>query len=96
MAKPTNFKHGIAVDGHSFKFGTVEVTGATLDIATGLASIEGCVVTLGEAPGAAAGDVFTASWSASGGTLTLSIWQDDATAATEDTTLSYIAWGPEL
>jgi hypothetical protein len=29
----------------------------------------------------------------SGGNLTIAIWQDDATAATEDTSVSWIAWG---
>jgi hypothetical protein len=93
MAKPTNFRGELAIDGKVLKFGTVECTGATVDVATGLARVDGCVVSLGEAPGASVGDVFATSWSASGGTLTLSIWQDDATAATEDTTLSYLAWG---
>lgn len=75
------------------KRGVATVTGATLDIATGLTTIEGAVLTLAEDPGAGAGDVFQLSYTASGGTLTAKIWQDDATAATEDTDIAWVAWG---
>lgn len=75
------------------RMGVAEVTGATLVVATGLTSIEGAVLTLAEDPGAAAGDVFQLSYTASGGDLTIKIWQDDATAATEDTTVAWQAWG---
>lgn len=77
----------------SFKAGAAEVTGATLDIATGLTTIIAAVVCLNEDPGAGSGDVFTATCTFSGGTLTAAIWQDDATAATEDTSISWMAWG---
>lgn len=73
--------------------GTGTVTDATLAITTGLSTIVGYSVTLAEDPGAGAGDVFTVSATASGGTLTVSIWQDDATAATEDTTVAWTAIG---
>jgi hypothetical protein len=71
------------------------VTGATLDVVTGLATIVGFAVVLAEDPGATAGDVFTVSAvkHATPGTLTVSIWQDDATAATEDTSISWVAVG---
>lgn len=91
----TNFPDGISSEGKTLKLGAGEVTGATLAIDTGLTEIEGAVVTINEAPGAASGDVFTATATWSGGTLTISIWQDDATAATEDTSVSWIAWGQE-
>ncbi len=75
--------------------GTATVTGATLDIVTGLATVLAVTVSLGEDPGAGAGDVFTASVvkHATAGTITVSIWQDDATAATEDTDVFWIALG---
>ncbi len=71
------------------------VTGATLDIVTGLATIVGYSVVLAEDPGAGAGDVFAVSATkhATPGTLTVAIWQDDATAATEDTSVSWVAVG---
>ncbi len=71
------------------------VTGATLDIVTGLATIVGWAVSLAEDPGATAGDVFAVSATkhATPGTLTVAIWQDDATAATEDTSVSWVAVG---
>ncbi len=75
--------------------GEATVTGATLDVVTGLAAIVSVTVSLGEDPGAGAGDVFTASVTkhATAGTITIAIWQDDATAATEDTTVFWIAAG---
>jgi hypothetical protein len=75
--------------------GTATVTGATLDIVTGLATVLSATVVLGEDPGAGAGDVFTVSVvkHATPGTITVSIWQDDATAATEDTDVFWIAVG---
>jgi hypothetical protein len=75
--------------------GTATVTGATLDIVTGLATVLSATVSLGEDPGAAAGDVFTASVvkHATAGTITVSIWQDDATAATEDTDVFWVVIG---
>lgn len=75
--------------------GEAVVTGATLDIVTGLATIVGYAVVLAEDPGAAAGDVFTVSATkhATAGTLTVAIWQDDATAATEDTSVAWVAIG---
>ncbi len=91
----TRFPNGISDAGAVTKRGTVEVTGATLVVATGLSSIEGCVLTLAEDPGAGAGDVALLSYTASGGDLTIKIWQDDATAATEDSTVSYLVWGAE-
>jgi len=71
------------------------VTGATLDVVTGLATVIAATVTLGEDPGAAAGDVFLVSVTkhATPGTITIAIWQDDATAATEDTTVFWTAIG---
>lgn len=71
------------------------VTGATLDIVTGLSTIVGFSVVLAEDPGAGAGDVFAVSAvkHATPGTLTVSIWQDDATAATEDTSIAWVAVG---
>lgn len=91
----TRFPHGVSDAGDVTKRGTVEVTGATLEVETGLSSIEGCNLTLAQDPGAGAGDVAILSYTASGGTLTIKIWQDDLTAATEDTTVSYLAWGAE-
>jgi hypothetical protein len=75
--------------------GEATVTGATLDVVTGLAVVTAVTVSLGEDPGAGAGDVFTVSVTkhATAGTITISIWQDDATAATEDTTVFWIAAG---
>lgn len=75
--------------------GTSTVTAATLDIVTGLATIVGYSVVLAEDPGAGAGDVFLVSAvkHATPGTLTVSIWQDDASAATEDTDVAWIAIG---
>lgn len=95
MGKVTNFPNGISIGGKTLKVGAGEVTGATLDVATGLTTIEGAVATLNEAPGAGAGDVQQVSATFSGGTLTISIWQDDSTAATEDTSVSWVAWGTE-
>jgi hypothetical protein len=89
----TNFKGGIAEDGVVTKRGAGEVTGATLVVATGLTTITGAVVTINEDPGAGAGDVYQATATFSGGNLTIAIWQDDSTAATEDTFVSWIAWG---
>jgi hypothetical protein len=78
-----------------FAAGEAAVTGATLDVVTGLAEIVSVQATLGEDPGAGAGDVFTVSATkhATAGTITLAIWQDDATAATEDTTVFWSAFG---
>jgi hypothetical protein len=75
--------------------GEAAVTGATLDVVTGLAVITSVQVSLGEDPGASAGDVFSVSVTkhATAGTITIAIWQDDATAATEDTTVFWTAWG---
>lgn len=75
--------------------GVGTVTGATLDIVTGLATIVGYSVTLAEDPGAGAGDVFqvSATLHATPGTLTVAIFQDDATAATEDTDVAWMAIG---
>ncbi len=75
--------------------GEATVTGATLDVVTGLATIVSAQVSLGEDPGAGAGDVFTCSVTkhATAGTITIAIWQDDATAATEDTTVFWSAYG---
>lgn len=75
--------------------GEATVTGATLDIVTGLASIVGYSVVLAEDPGAGAGDVYqvSATKHATPGTLTVAIWQDDATAATEDTSVAWVAVG---
>lgn len=105
MAK-THFTQGITVEnGESVLStpsaagrvagGTATVTGATLDIVTGLATVLSATVSLGEDPGAGAGDVFTASVvkHATAGTITVSIWQDDATAATEDTDVFWVAIG---
>ncbi len=89
----TNFSNGISTEGSTLKVGAGTVTGATLDVTTGLTTITGAVVTINEDPGASSGDVFTATATFSGGTLTIAIWQDDATAATEDTSVSWIAWG---
>jgi hypothetical protein len=75
--------------------GTGTVTGATLDIVTGLATIVGYSAVLAEDPGTGAGDVFivTAVPHATPGTLTVSIFQDDVTAATEDTSIAWMAIG---
>lgn len=90
----TRYPHGLSdADGYVTKRGTGTVTGATLDVTTGLTTIVGHGAFLNEDPGAGAGDVFSVSSTASGGTLTIAIWQDDATAATEDTSVSWIAWG---
>lgn len=91
----TNFPNGISTEGKALKMGQAEVTGATLDVATGLSRVLGAVVTINEDPGAAAGDVYQATATFSGGTLRIAIWQDDSTAATEDTTVSWLAWGTE-
>lgn len=91
----TNFPNGISSEGNAIKMGVAEVTGATLVVATGLTTVEGAVLTLAEDPGAGAGDVFSVSYTVSGGDLTIKIWQDDATAATEDTTVGWLAWGSE-
>lgn len=86
----TTLVGGVAVAG-----GTATVTGATLDIVTGLATVTALSATLAEAPGAGAGDVFSVSAAphATPGTITVSIWQDDATAATEDTDVQWLAIG---
>lgn len=75
--------------------GVGTVTGASLDIVTGLATIIGYSACLAEDPGAGVGDVFqvSATKHATPGTLTVWIWQDDATAATEDTDISWTAVG---
>lgn len=75
--------------------GEATVTGATLDVVTGLATIVAAQVSLGEDPGALVGDVFQVSVTkhATPGTITIAIWQDDATAATEDTTVFWSAFG---
>lgn len=91
----TRFPHGVSDAGDVMKRGTGVVTGATLVIATGLSAIEGGGAFLNEDPGAGAGDVFSITSTFSEGDLTISIWQDDATAATEDTSVSWIAWGTE-
>ena len=91
----TNFPDGISTEGKALKLGAGTVTGATLDITTGLTTVEGAVVTINEDPGAGAGDVFLATATFSGGTVTAAIWQDDGSAATEDTSISWIAWGVE-
>lgn len=98
MPDPTKFRGRVAADdvtagGNTLKMGAAEVTGATLDVATGLSRVLGAVVTINEDPGATAGDVFTATATFSGGTVRIAIWQDDATAATEDTSVSWFAWG---
>lgn len=89
----TNFSGGISDAGVIQKQGAGTVTGATLDVATGLTTITGAVVSINEDPGAASGDVYTATCTFSGGTLTISIWQDGSEVATEDTSVSWIAWG---
>lgn len=91
----TNFPDGLSSAGDTFKFGTGTVTDATLVVATGITTLEGAVVTINEDIGAGAGDVFLATATVSSGDLTISIWQDDGTAATEDTSVSWIAWGTE-
>lgn len=91
----TNFPDGISFDGNILKVGTGTVTDATLVVATGITTLEGAVVTINEDIGAGAGDVFSATATVSGGDLTIAIWQDDGTAATEDTSVSWIAWGTE-
>jgi hypothetical protein len=93
----TNFPDGISTEGKTVKLGAGEVTGASLVVATGLSKVKGGGAWLNEAPGAAAGDVFqvTASFTGNDGNLTIEIWQDDSTAATEDTSVSWIAWGDE-
>lgn len=91
----TNFPNGISTEDSALKMGAGTVTGATLEVATGLTTITGAVVSINEDPGATAGDVFTSTCTFSGGTLTIAIWQDDATAATEDTSVSWVAWGTE-
>lgn len=91
----TNFPNGISTEGKALKMGVGTVTGATLDIATGLSAVEGAVATLNEDPGASSGDVFQLSTTWSGGTVTVSIWQDGSEVATEDTSISWIAWGTE-
>jgi len=91
----TNFPDGISAEGKTLKMGAGEVTGATLVVATGLTTIQGAVVTINEDPGAGAGDVFQATATFAGGNLTIAIWQDDSTAATEDTFVSWVAWGIE-
>jgi hypothetical protein len=75
--------------------GEAAVTGATLDVVTGLATVVSAQVSLGEDPGATAGDVFAVSVTKheTAGTITIAIWQDDATAATEDTTVFWAAFG---
>lgn len=89
----TNFPQGVSVEGKTVKFLTGTVTDATLTIATGLTTVVGCVVTINEDPGASAGDVFLATAVPSSGDVVVSIFQDDGTAATEDTSVSVIAWG---
>lgn len=92
---PTRFPNGISTDGKLLKMGSGTVTGATLVVATGITTILGAVVTINEDPGAGVGDVFQATVTFTGGDLTIAIWQDDATAATEDTSVSWVAWGTE-
>ena len=89
----TNFPQGISSEAKTLKMGAGTVTDATLDVVTGLTTILGAVVTINEDPGAGVGDVFTATATFTAGTLTIAIWQDDATAATEDTSVSWFAWG---
>lgn len=91
----TNFPNGISTEGKALKMGSAVITDTTLVIATGLTSIAGAVVSLNEDPGAGAGDVLQVTCTFSGGDLTVALWQDDATAATEDTSVSWIAWGAE-
>ena len=91
----TNFPNGISSEGKALKMGVGVVSGATLVVATGLTTILGAVVTINEDPGAGAGDVFQATATFAAGDLTIAIWQDDATAATEDTSVSWLAWGTE-
>lgn len=91
----TNFPDGLSSRGDTFKFGTGTVTGATLTVATGLTTPVGVVVTINEDIGAGAGDVFQATAVVSGTDIVISIWQDDGTAATEDTSVSYVVWGTE-
>lgn len=75
--------------------GIATVTGATLDINTGLSTVEGAVVSINEAPGASSGDVYTATVTWSGHNITVSIWQDGSEVATEDTSISWVAFGQE-
>ena len=91
----TNFPDGLSSRGDTFKFGTGIVTDATLVVATGITPLEGAVVTINEDVSASAGDVYTATATVSAGNLTISIWQDGSEAATEDTSVSWIAWGTE-
>ena len=91
----TNFEDGVSTEGNAFRFGTGTVTDATLTVATGLTTPEGVIVTINEDIGAGAGDVFSATAAVSGTDIVISIWQDDATAATEDVSVSYCFWGTE-
>lgn len=90
----TNFPDGISSEGGVLKMGVATVTG-TEAVVTGLGTIEGAALGLAEDPGAGAGDVHTVSYTASAGTLTIKGWQDDVTAATEEATVAWIAWGTE-
>lgn len=88
----TRFPDGLSDRGEIVRRGVATVTG-TLAITTGLTSITGAVLTMGADPGATAGDRFQATYTKSGGTLTAKVWQDDATASTQATAVSWVAWG---
>lgn len=101
-AAEINKTDGIAVDdalvatpadSSRIAMGVGTVTGATLAVATGLTAVAGAVVSINEDPGAGAGDVYTATVTFTGADLTISIWQDGSEVATEDTSVSWIAWG---
>lgn len=72
--------------------GSQAITG-TADIDTGLTTIVSAVATLRGDPGATDGDVFLVTTAVSDGTLTINVWQDDATAATDAVTVDWIAIG---
>lgn len=91
----TNFPDGISAEGNTLKMGVRTVVDATLVVATGLTTVKGAVVSLNEDPGAVAGDVYQVSVTFAGGNLTIAIWQTTGAVATEDTSVSWIAWGDE-
>jgi hypothetical protein len=66
----------------------------SLVVKTGLANVQSAFATFNEPPGAGAGDGFLVSVDVgAGGLITIRCWQDDATVATEEITLSWIAFG---
>lgn len=93
-----NYPLTSAASGYEFVCGSQTITGtAAIDLSGNLTAVSYATAMLAEDPGAGAGDAFIVSIDnpVTTSTLTINVWQDDATAGTAGALVHYCALGTE-